>query len=161
MDVRVPDLQEQPDGDESGIRPRSDAQPVAALAAREKEFFNLAPVHEVETRYVALQNLLHDLAVIARQRRAAKEAERCAICGGPWKKKLPDGGRVPMGTEFWEDPKTHTTIALYACDAACYSRLQWETKKNSFQLLKDRDEQRMREHQRVVELRGSQPLPKL
>lgn len=156
MDLPVPDVQGHQNGDEPRVRSGSQVQPIDALAAAEKSFFNLAPVSEVEARYARLQQLLTELAVIARNRRSAREAERCAVCGGPWKHKLPDGGRVPAGTEFYERDD-HTVIPLYACDAACWSKLQWEVNKRTYKLRIERGEQQIRDHQAVVESRKPQP----
>lgn len=156
MDLPVPELQKHQNGDEPRVRPSSQVQPIDALAAAEKSFFDLAPVSEIEARFARLQQLVSELAVVTRKRRAAREAERCAICGGPWKHKLPDGGRVPAGTEFWER-EDHSVMPLYACDAACWSKLQWEVNKRTYKLRIERGEQEIRDHEAVVAARAKQP----
>lgn len=150
MDLPVQNLRGNSHGNDQAVRRGGEEGALDAFSVAEKNFFHLAPLAEVEEHLQRLQALMTELALKARQRRKAELAERCAICGNPWKHRLPDGGRVPMGMQLWH-MEDNTTVNVYACDAACFSKLQYEVEKRTFKLRKDRDDQRQLDHQQKVE----------
>lgn len=149
MDFTLHELQGNASSHDSVVRPSSDEGPVEAFGRAEKELFRLAPLSVVEEHLHKLQVLMTALAVKGRERRAAEMAEHCAICGNLWKIRLPDGSKVPHGLKLWHMPD-RTTMNLYACDAACYSKLEYEVEKRTFQLRKSRDEVAAKERDEYV-----------
>lgn len=159
MDVPVQNLRGNPNGNDPTIRPGSAERALDTFSSAEEEFFHVAPLAEVEIHLQRLQALMTRLAVKARQRRQTEMAEKCAICGHPWKHRLPDGGRVPVGIQLWH-LEDGTTLNLYACDAACFSKLQFQVEKRTFQIRKERDDLREQEHQdKIANRRQRRGLP--
>lgn len=149
MDIPLSKLRSGENGDDPAVRSSSSTGPVEAFSESEKELFRIAPLSVVEDHLHALQAMMTALAIKARERRQSELAEHCAICGNPWKLRLPDGSRVPHGLCLWHQPN-NTTMNVYACDAACYSKLQYEVEKRTFQLRKARDEDAANERQEYV-----------
>lgn len=152
MDLPVQNLRGNSHGDDQTLRRSRAEGAFDTFSESEEDFFHLAPLGEVEEHLKRLLELTRKLSLLARKRRQAEQAEKCAICGNPWKHRLPDGGKVPVGLQLWHMPDG-TTMNLYACDAACFSRLQYEVEKRTFQLRKDRDEQKAADHQKLVTLK--------
>jgi hypothetical protein len=146
MDLPVQNLRGDSHGNDQAVRPGGAAGSLDAFSRAEEDFFHVAPLAEVEDHLQRLQALMTKLALKARTRRQSEMAEKCAICGNPWKHRLPDGGRVPVGIQFWH-MEDGTTINLYACDGACFSKLQYQVEKRTYQIRKDRDDLREAEHQ--------------
>ena len=136
-------------GNDQVVRPSSGDGSVEAFGSAEKELFRVAPLAVVEEHMHQLQVLYTALAIKARERRQSELAERCAICGNIWKLRLPDGSKVPHGLCLWHMPDK-TTMNLYACDAACYSKLQFEVEKRTFQLRKARDDESGKEREEYI-----------
>ena len=149
MDVPLQKLRSSENGDDSTVRSGSESGPVESFAAAEKELFRVAPLAVVEDHLHALQAMMTTLALKARERRQSELAERCAICGNLWKIRLPDGSKVPHGLMLWHMPDK-TTMNLYACDAACYSKLEYEVSKRTFQLRKARDDEQAKEREDYI-----------
>lgn len=149
MDVPLQKLRSSENGDHSAVRSGSSDGSVAAFSKSEKELFRVAPLELIEEHLQQLQVMMTALAIKARERRQTELAERCAICGNIWKLRLPDGSKVPHGLCLWHMPD-RSTMNLYACDAACYSKLQYEVEKRTFQLRKARDDEQARERSEFI-----------
>lgn len=149
MDLPLQKLRSSEDGNDEAVRQGSSDGTVESFAAAEKELFRVAPLAVVEDHLHALQTMMTTLALKARERRQSELAERCAICGNLWKLRLPDGSKVPHGLCLWHMPDK-TTMNLYACDAACYSKLQYEVEKRTFQLRRARDDEQARDREEHI-----------
>jgi hypothetical protein len=122
----------------SGVRPSFASGALDTFIAAEKDFFHVGPLEEVEEHLQRLMALMTELATKARTRRQSVHAEKCFVCGGPWKFKMPDGGRIPHGNKLWHEDDG-TTIQLYSCDAACHSKLEYMVEKRTIEVRKKRD----------------------
>lgn len=149
MESPLQKLRSSENGNDKAVRSGSSEGSIESFAASEKEIFRVAPLDVIEEHLHVLQVLMTELAVKARQRRQTELAERCAICGNLWKLRLPDGSKVPHGLCLWHMPDK-TTMNLYACDAACYSKLQYEVEKRTFQLRKSHEDNIAKEREEYI-----------
>ena len=145
MDVSVQNLRGNPHGNDGAVRPGGEPGSLEAFSVAEKELFRVAPIEEVERHLLRIQALFTELGVIARTRRQTELGERCAICNNVWKLKLPDGGKVPYASQLLH-AEDKSTVTVYACDAACYSKLQFAVEKRTFSLRKQQDDEREEAH---------------
>jgi hypothetical protein len=149
MDLPLQKLRRSENGHDAAVRSSSEPGPVESFGRAEEELFRVAPLEVVEDHLHKLQTLMTKLALKGRERRQSELAERCAICGNLWKLRLPDGSKVPHGLCLWHMPDK-TTMNLYACDAACYSKLQYEVEKRTFQLRVARDDEATKDREDYI-----------
>jgi hypothetical protein len=149
MDIPLQKLRSSEDPNNGSVRSSGEPGPVEAFGRAEKELFRVAPLSVVEEHLQRLQVLMTELFRKGRERRQSELAERCAICGHVWKIRLPDGSKVPHGLYLYH-MEDRTTYNLYACDAACYSKLQFECEKRTFQLRKSRDDETAKEREEYI-----------
>ena len=119
------------------------AQAHVVFRTETEKLLQLGEVTAAEAYLQECQGALDELKKQVRGKRQGIEASRCAICRGAF-----DRGR-PYGNEKLRKPGEEA-LDVYACSAACFSKLQMECEQSRLKLY-DEDFRRSQQQRAVPE----------